>query len=653
MLTSSLRTALLATVATSPFLATASIAQEAFDLGEIIVSGGLSPVQARNYGHAVSILTEQDLKDLGATYVSDALQSVPSVTLSRTGGGGGLTEVRMRGHEAQHTLILIDGIAVADVSTGAYDLAGMLTADIARIEVLRGVQSAIYGSEAIGGVISITTKRAEANGVSGKAGVQFGSDGSKDANFALRSKSDRGELGLSFAGRSTDGFDMSGTAGGEKDGSINRTVNLNGSYNLTDSVSIGATLRHTNRDADGDDFVWGAPNAAGLVTDSAADGSVQETYGSAYLQADAMGGRLSNRIELTFGAIDIQARNAARVKNLDTTGHRQKLAYTASYALDAASLADAKQIVTVSVQHEKQDYKHNDAAAFLFGPPPASALQTTKRAQTSAVLEYQGQFENGLSLQASLRHDNNDGFKDSTTYSMGLSYTLPNGTTRLHGSAGTGVQNPTIIEQFGYFANFRGNPNLTPEKSRSFDFGVEQQIMDGRGSIDVTYFNDRLTDEIGADYTVTPNVAINKAGKSKRRGVEVGANLNLTDRVNVVAAYTWTDARNPDGSVEVRRPKHDASVRVNYTLADARTRLSLGLRHVAGNYDVDFTSPSFGGGVVKLGNYSLVDFGFTHALTDTVTLTGKINNVFDKKYNELDGYSTQGRTAFLGLSTVF
>ena len=137
---------------------------EPLQLDPIIVSGGLTPVPAERYGRAVSVVTAEDLDRSQTVYVSDALRALPGVAVSRTGGYGGATAVRIRGAEDNHTVVLVDGVEVAAPETGAYDFGGLLTADIARIEVLRGPQSAIYGSNAIGGVISITTKDAEAAG---------------------------------------------------------------------------------------------------------------------------------------------------------------------------------------------------------------------------------------------------------------------------------------------------------------------------------------------------------------------------------------------------------------------------------------------------------------------------------------------------------
>ena len=209
---------------TAAFTAASVQAQDApVDLGTLVLSGGLVPVESSALGRSSTVLTEQEIDTLNTRYVADVLRQVPGVAVSRTGSFGGLTQVRIRGHEGNHTLVLIDGVEVAAPNQGEYDFGGLLSADVERIEVLRGPQSSLYGSNAIGGVISITTKRATEPGFSGESGFVFGSDDTREARLALRYSDARGDLSFSAFGRDTGGFDFSGTSGGEDDGDLNRT----------------------------------------------------------------------------------------------------------------------------------------------------------------------------------------------------------------------------------------------------------------------------------------------------------------------------------------------------------------------------------------------------------------------------------------------
>ncbi|MCZ0811674.1 TonB-dependent receptor [Roseovarius sp. EGI FJ00037] len=644
----------------------AAFAQDSIALDPIIVSGGLTPVTTAQYGRAASVVTADEIQSRSIRHVSDALRLVPGVAVSRTGSFGGTTAIRLRGHEANHTLVLIDGVKVASPDSGAYDFSGLLATDIDRIEVIRGPQSALYGSQAMGGVISITTKRAQDPGLSGRVGAEVGSDGTHQLDLALRARGSRGDISFSAARRHSGGFDVSGTPGGEEDSALNRSYTLNGRYFLTDEITIGGSLRHVDRVTDNDNFNFAAPTTDLLVTDSAAASTAQETYGALYVDATAWGGRMSNRLTYSFADIDRQGLDGTATKDADNTGTRRKIAYQGTLALDAATLASAGHTLTFAAEFERLTYRENDPT-IVFG---VGQLAKRAREQAAYVAEYQGDFGNGFALQASFRHDDNDAFEDFTTYALGVSYTLPNNSTRLHASYGTGVQNPTLIEQFGFFSDFAGNPDLKPEQSEGWDIGIEQQFLNGRGVFDITYFDETLEDEIGSEFDMGlgKTVPVNNTGRSDRRGIEAAARYDVSERLGLSLAYTWLDATEPvpvatggtRNAIELRRPEHELSLGVDYTLPNDRTRLRLDVQRVAGLYDSNFKTASFLSGNpdddfdrVRLSDYTLVNLGFSHDITDKVQLTGRIANLLNESYEELEGYATPGRTMYVGLSSRF
>ncbi|MEM8575632.1 MAG: TonB-dependent receptor [Pseudomonadota bacterium] len=620
------------------------------DLGTIVLSGGLTPIPDSAFGRASTVITETELEALDKRYVADVLRTVPGLAVSRTGSFGGLTQVRIRGNEANHTLVLIDGVEVNSVNQGEYDFGGLLTADIARIEVLRGAQSSIYGSNAIGGVISITTKRATELGFSGQVRADGGTDETFGGLLALRQGFERGGLSFSVAHRETGGFDISGE-GGEDDGDINTTININGDYEIAPSIVVGGTLRSVSRKSDFDQFNFGAPTPEELVTDAPGDFTeVDELYGSLFAEIETFDGRLDNRFDASFADTDSRTFNDD-LKTGDNSGRRYTLTYSGTVALDASTVDAAQQTLTFALQYEDERFKENDPSV-VFDP---GQLEERERSQVGYILEYRGSFDVGLDLQGSVRFDDNDGFENFTTWALGVSYLLPNDTTRLHASAATGVQNPTLIEQFGFFADFEGNPDLEPEQSRGFDLGVEQTFADGAGLIDVTYFREEVTDEITSvrDPVTGLSRPVNQDGTSDRQGVEVTGSYTFFDRFDASLAYTYLDATDPDGQVEVRRPKHELYLQGTYRLPNDRTSVTLGIQYVSGLFDLDFTSPSFGTERVELGDYTLVDVSFRHEINDRVTLIGSVTNLTDEDYEEVYGYATPGREAFLGLSATF
>ena len=631
---------------------------EPFQLGTVIVGGGLTPIEAERYGRSVTVVDAEDLERLQTRHAADALRALPGVEVNRTGGVGGLTQIRIRGSEGNHTLVLVDGVKVGDPANGEFDFANMLADDIDRIEVLRGPQSSIFGSNAIGGVVNIITKTATEPGFHVSGDGESGSEDSKGGRLSLRYANDYARLTVSGAQRNTDGYNVSGGPSSEADGNEIGTVNARAEFDLGQNITIGATARHIDRLTEFDQFNFAAPTVADLVTDADLEADVTNTFASAYATVDAWDGRF--RSKFFFGIADIDRVNTnANVKTLDTTSTRQQLSYRGTLALDGANVDDANHIASALVESEYETFKNNDASV-VFSP---TQLEKQSRQLYGYVLEYRGNFFNeALNLQVTGRHDKNDDFEDANTWSVGVSYLFPNDTSRLHASAGTAVQNPTFFEQFGFDpGTFRGNPNLTPEESIGFDIGLEQRFMNNKAVVDVTYFQSELTDEISTvfDPSTGDLTPFNEDGESDRRGVEVSAEFRLNNGLTLGADYTYLDAKDPDGQTEVRRPRHEVGLRAFYELPNDKTLLGTNMRVVADNLDFDFTAASVGpfgtrpARRVKLTDYALVDVTAQHEVIGGFALTGRIENLFDTEYSEVLGYAGRGRVFYAGLKGKF
>jgi vitamin B12 transporter len=290
MFISTLRRALLATVATTPLLATPLLAQNAFDLGEIIVSGGLSPIEAARYGLASSLVTATQIAESGIITVQDALRALPGVSVSSSDAGSSL--VRIRGREANQTLLLIDGVE-ASGGGSEYAFSGLETANIERIEVLRGPQSVYYGSNASAGVINIITKKAVA-GESASGSVEFGAATNISSFFGKRTE--RMGLSLSLSRDVDTGYYQSGD-GGEKDEIRQNSMILSGDFLAAEGLKLGFTLRRAAEKSafDAENFV--ASNAADYVQDDPTVRSTRdETAASVFAEYAMMEGRMTYRL---------------------------------------------------------------------------------------------------------------------------------------------------------------------------------------------------------------------------------------------------------------------------------------------------------------------------------------------------------------------
>lgn len=614
-------------------------------LEQILVTDGLTPIKQEKSGRAFTVITGEELERNQVRYVADALRQVPGFAVSRTGAHGGLTQLRVRGAEANHLKVLIDGVEVSETSSGEFDFGSLVVDDIDRIEVLRGPQSTFWGSNALAGVVNIITRRGERGGWSARVRSEAGTDRTFLGGLAVSGGGDNYDVALSGLFRRNDGFDISGT-GGEKDGDRNVTLNGKFTVDLTPDFIVDGTLRYVNRrsDTDPQDFNLGSPTY-GRVIDGDNQTATREAFGSLGATWVTLDGALTHRARFTGNdTFRENFQNGAATSWND--GNRYNALYQATYVFATPGLLDAVHQVTGGYEWQRERFR------------PSHLTDTFARRSNSFIGEYRGEFLDQFHLNLGVRHDLNDRFRDATTYSAAGSWRIPDTGTRLHSSVGTGVTNPTFFEQFGFQpATFVGNPNLVPERSFGWDIGVEQSFFGGILVTDVTYFNQNLTREIATVFD--PNFVsspINRDGLSKRHGVEVSATLDFFNGFTARGSYTYLHATEQTVAggprlTEVRRPKHSGSLGVAYTFHDGRARIFADAVFNGRMEDLAFvpTLPPR----VTLPAYTVVNIGGSYRFNDSLEVYGRIENLFDKNYQEVFGYGTPGRSAFIGIKGTF
>ena len=602
---------------------------EIHDLGEVVISGGLAPISQQAYGRAFSVITSTEIEERGLRTVQDALRALPGVAVSSSGASN--TQIRIRGGEGNHTLVLIDGIP-ARGGDGEYFFSGLETANIQRIEVLRGPQSVFYGSDASSGVINIITDQ----GVAAAAATiqpwqwmletELG-NGWQSSGRVTR-QGERGFLSAATASRDDEGYDHAGH-GGEKDGIRRDSISLAGEYQTTDWLRSGFLLRNSEESFDFDRENYSATsqhdyvlNASGYVTNRDDDAVALHAVISSMDGALEHGPRWSQT----------KYRDVTTTTSVSTTRHEtETMQYRFTYGIGHVAPSAAGQTVALLLE---QNEDRNTMVA------------TQHRQTDSLALEYRGSFASGLDLQLGLRRDDNTKFKDATTWSGGVSRVFSGSGLRLHASAGSGVVHPSFAEVYGNTAwGITGNAALKPEKNLSLDAGVEIPLLGDSLVVDITLFRENLKDEITYVSGQTPNY-YNQTGTSRRKGVEASAMMVVTDNTDLELQYTHLAAENPDGSVEVRRPRNTLGLGLRHGLMAGRAQLTGSLRHVSENKDSQF----WGAYETKeLPNYTVVDIAGDYALTDKVMLTGRVNNLFDNSYSDVWGYTNSGMNAFIGL----
>ncbi|MDC9700691.1 MAG: TonB-dependent receptor [Alphaproteobacteria bacterium] len=602
------------------------LAQDTFELDPIIVSGGLTPIKESKYGRSASVLTNEEIEQRGITTVQNALLAVPGISV--IGLGNSFIQVRIRGAEANHTLILIDGIPAAG-GNGEYILSGLEIANIERIEVLRGPQSVFYGSNASAGMINIITKKGK-NGTEYGGSVKVGNGHSSTARYSFRTE--RGGIAVNLSHLDDDGYDYSGS-NGEKDGITGSNLNLSGDYMATKWLKLGFTFRNSEEDYAFDSNNFSATTADDYVIDDPNQNTRRiEWLGNLYAEYEGMDRHLTHRLSLK--QTDFEHSINSRIP---TKTNRLAAKYLLSFGIDGQMVANTDHLMNAMLEWERDT---------------SSTNPNYERESNSVALEYRGSLVSGLSYQAGIRYDNKRVFEDNLTWTLSAGYTFEGSGIRVHSSSGTGVVDPSYFELFANSFGFVGNSNLRTEKNSSFDLGIEVPVLGGRGVIDVTLFHDELTDEITSLFDSVSNIStyINQTGNSKRQGIELSVNLAATDSLDLQLNYTYLDAINPDGSVEIHRPQHELLLSITQQIFCGRGNVTVDLRYVAGNYDSQFFSPF---GRAKLSNYMIADMSAQYELNDRIVLTVRVNNLFNKEYSDVRGYAKQNRIAYIGLRAAF
>lgn len=597
-------------------------------------------VEVRDLPASVTLLTSADLAERQTRTVSDVLRDVPGVAVSRTGPG--TTDVRIRGSEANHVLVLIDGIEASDPFQGQYDFASLLADEAARVEVLRGQQSSLYGSDAIGGVIqTITPTGREAPGISVRAeGGSFGTaaGGARVAGFG-----DTFDYAVSASAYRTDGTPTA--RGGDRDVGF---TTANATAKLTWTPSPAFTLtgvgRYTYADAltNNSEFDATSPLFGYTVDSPGTHARTDSVYGLVRGDLTLADGKWTTALTAQIADVDRKGYSAFGVSSGDH-GRRYKGSLETSYRFGSDRIVHR---VTGAVDVEREEFANTTPGGFYF-----TGTRATRN--LGLVGQYELTVDDALSLGASVRHDENDRFDDPTTWRAQGGYRLPFG-LRLRGAYGTGVKNPGYYELYGIdTGRYIGNPNLKPEKSEGWEAGFDQELAGRRATVGATYFDSTLTDEIyttySADFIPTP---ANRDTRSRQKGVEVFVSARPIDQLKVDLAYTYLDARE-NGANEVRRPDHVASVNTTVFSRDRRFSGTLTVRYNGRQDDNAFIDPSFVPVRVSLPEYVLVNLNAEYKVTDKVSVFGRVENLADERYEEVFSFASPGRAAYGGVRARF
>ena len=596
------------------------------------VSASRTPIRLDQTGISISQIALPQIEGLSLPLVKDYLTLVPGVSVSQTGPLGAQTQVRIRGAEANHSITFIDGIEMNDpASSGEFRIDTLLAHGVDRIEVLRGPQSALWGSQAIGGVIAITT-RAPIRGTMLYGEAQAGSLGTLRGGIGGGWADDSITISGQLSGLSTEGYDIS-RSGGDRDGYDNVTAHGRIEWRAAPELTLLLVGRHQDSTSrfDGFNFTTGVPRDEPTATQS------RQTAVRAEAALALLDGAWTTRASFMAVRADNINRRAAAFQNR-SDGERDLFRLQSTGRI---STGGAVHSLTGAIDVETERFISSDANA------QALSNQRQRRRQTSLIGEYRLSLSNGPSVGAAVRHDANNRFADATTVRFDAA--APIGEFRLHAALGTGIADPTFFDQFGFFPGFfRGNPALTPERSRSVEAGV--RWARGDNSLDITLFDATLDNEIIGTFdrvTFLSGVA-NAAGRSKRRGIEVAGAARIADGLNLTASYAYLDADQQQAAGglrvrEVRRPRHSGSIALNYTGRSFDLSAAAAITGARGDTDFARFVP------VTLPAYTLVTLAGAWHITPRIDLTARVENALDATQVDVFAYRGPGITAYGGV----
>ncbi len=606
----------------------------------IVVTAALVPVPEAEAPASVTLYTASEIQAQGLTQVSDLIRLAPGTSVSSSGGPGAQTQIRIRGAEANHTLVFIDGIAFNDLAANNQARFETFSATgLGRLELVRGPQSALWGSEALGGVIAMETPD-PLGATRGAVSGEIGSRGVANTAASFATGGETAGLSATASYARSDGIDILGGGTGDRDGYDNLTFSLKGVVRFGNGFEAGAVGRYIDHDVDFD----GSDPVTFARADTADGSTAQTVAGRAWLRYGDADTPWQARIEAQH--LDSENRNrTGNVRTNDSYGRRTRFGGQVSRRIEAGG---TRHLLIAAVDHEEERFGTRD---LRFG---GGSDRDLERSRTALVGGWRAEWGDRVITDIAVRHDDFSTFEDATTFRAHAELKLGGGVS-LVGGYGEGIAQPSFIDLFGFGAGsgFIGNPNLRPERSAGYEGGL--RFSRPAFSLEAVAFSNDLEDEIVEDFSIFPNyTVVNAPGESRRRGIELSGEWRPVQGLRLAANYSYLDTRELNAGAgnalrEVRRPEHTANLLADYTAG----RLTIGgaLAYVGKRIDSDFDL--FPAPRLTLDPYVLASARIAWRIGDSLEAFARIENAFDDDYQDVVGYATQGRSVYAGIRFRF
>ena len=610
-------------------------------VAEVVVTATRTAQPAERIGASVTVLTSDAIERSQAAAVVELLAQTPGVSFTRNGGPGAATSLNIRGAENQHAVVLIDGVKLNDPSStqGGFNSGNLLTGDIARIEVLRGAQSTLWGSQAIGGVVNIVTREPE---TPFEAGFDFETGARRTAYLRAGAGGATERVVWRAAGGyySTGGFSAY-RFGREPDGY--RNTGASGRLRVILTEQVSADLRAV--------YSRGRNEFDAVGADSPEYGRTEELVAYAGLNVALFDGRLKNRFGHAVTDTDRENHNPARPAQpltFDAAGKNRRFEYQGVLAITER--------ITATFGAESEAARMRTRSPTVATPNPAFVRGEV--GVDSVYGQVQAALLEGLTLTGGVRRDWHDAYGGHTVGQAAAAWALDGGRTVLRASWGKGFRAPGVFELFSEF----GDLGLAPESFDSWDAGIEQQLWDGRARLSATWFHRDGDNEIRFNGCVAASTdpLCRVAGrlrsgyyrnvlKTRARGIELLGRVKPFSGLEVTANYTWTDAQTASGPHAgkqlTRRPEHLWNLQAAYEWPIGLSTAAA-VRHAGKSYNNDANT-------VVVAGYTVVDLRASYPLSRQLEGFARVENLFDERYETVLNYGAPRRGAFMGLRARF
>ena len=575
---------------------------------EIIVKSTRSNSNVYQLGSSVEIISAEEIKKNSFNFVSEALQTSSGVYVSQTGSFGGTATVRIRGASSDQTLVLIDGAPISDPSSpgGGYDFSSLLTSNIDRIEILKGSQSTLWGSDAIGGVINIVTfENASIPNI--HLNTEIGSFNTEKIGTDFNIANEHNSLFLSYDSYKSDGISKADKRDGnnEKDGIGSRSYLLKTNHNIFNSeISSNINYRESDVDYDGYGFATG-------VTDSDENTKGRQLNWSLLLRKAFLDDQLVNSI--LFGESEIDRKYYTNnIENFSAKGERKFIRYVGNYSL-------------------------NDNNSFTFGFENEEVTTSGVDFDTRSIfLLYETLISKNFGFSLGLRGDDRNNLASQETPKITAFYNL-NDEWRLRANWGEGFKLPTIFQSTFFCCGAeKPNENLLPETSEGYEIGIDYKSNENFNKIGVTFFDQDISNMIDFSFSIGGYENIKKVYS---KGVEVNFVSQLKDNITISGNFTKLDSENEFGSRLSRLPEEKGNLNIDF---------SLGLKnnfYISLFYNGDEVDPRG-----EVSDWFRSDLNFSRNISDKAKIYFKVKNIFDEEYQDIYGYGTEERSFSIGIN---